>query len=107
MNEQQERASGAPVPEPQSSTGKLVSLGVLRVLVGEYSLLRDIATAPIAAAPLAPSVADAVEFLRSYQLVRIDGQKVAATDRGRQFLNATPISGTKYTLAFDRNTLGW
>ncbi|AMV21782.1 hypothetical protein VT03_28025 [Planctomyces sp. SH-PL14] len=101
---------GVPPPGEIKSSGPgggLVPRGLLRMLVGEFALLRDIATAPIASGPLAPSVADAVDFLRSYELVLVDGQQVSATDRGRQLLEATPINSTTYTLAFDRTRLGW
>ncbi|WP_075094033.1 hypothetical protein [Planctomyces sp. SH-PL14] len=101
---------GAPPGNEVTSSGQadgLVPRGLLRMLMGEYSLLRDISAAPMAAGPLAPSVADAVDFLRSHELVLVDEQQVSVTDRGRQLLEATPISSTKYTLAFDRKRLGW
>lgn len=81
--------------------------GLLRMLVGEYAILLDIAVAPITLALVTPSVADAVDFLRTKELVQLNGQNVSITDRGRQVVAATPTNRTSYTVGFDRSGLGW
>lgn len=107
MEEKLTSAPGFVGPERREQLPGFVRSAVLRIMLREYATLQQVATCPFSTATLTPSESDGIEFLLSKELIQIDGQTATITDRGRQVLATEPLSRTAYTVAFDRNVLGW
>lgn len=90
-----------------SGGGYLAKRSVFRLLLAEYQLLSELAIGPVELEYAAPSVIEAIDFLATQDLAEKHGTKAVITDRGRRVAIAEPLSRTTYTIAFDRNRLGW